>query len=260
MNRTSEFFSYLSRENHIIKNKVHVPVQKSQFSEVTNEIRQRLSHSRDSVRELHIRLRKGTIFGEDEQRINEIIISLNRDLAQIEAKISGLSSIKTKPQNYKNAIQTLQQSLSGITKDFQVLIQRRSQIMQKVAERRQLITAPTRGSNFFDTMYTDEVEYPINNLSNQQLEEHRERYDMVRNVEQSISEIVTMYQKLSEVVASQEFDIQRIDQNANETLDGLLKGTKQLEKFYEKTKHNRWLIMKIAAVLVFFALVFIIII
>ena len=215
-------------------------------------------HARDSVHELFVKIRKGNIFGEDEERINEIIISLNHDLGQVDTKISSLYNIKSKPQNYKDAIQTLQKNLSDITKDFQTLIKRRSEILTKVQERRQTITAPSQQSNYFATAYNDEAEYPM--YSNTQVQETRERYDFVRNVEQSISEIASMFQKLSEIVASQEYDIQRIDENANEASNNLMSGAKQIERFYEKTKQNRWLIMKIAAILIVFALIFILII
>ena len=203
-------------------------------------------HARYSVHELFVKIRKGNIFGEDEERINEIIISLNHDLGQVDTKISSLYNIKSKPQNYKDAIQTLQKNLSDITKDFQTLIKRRSEILTKVQERRQTITAPSQQSNYFATAYNDEAEYPM--YSNTQVQETRERYDFVRNVEQSISEIASMFQKLSEIVASQEYDIQRIDENANEASNNLMSGAKQIERFYEKTKQNRWLIMKIAAI------------
>ena len=261
MNRTSEFFTFLRREE--LRGPPRSRNQQttnnySQFTETSKDIRQRLMHARDSVHELFVKIRKGNIFGEDEERINEIIISLNHDLGQVDTKISSLYNIKSKPQNYKDAIQTLQKNLSDITKDFQTLIKRRSEILTKVQERRQTITAPSQQSNYFATAYNDEAEYPM--YSNTQVQETRERYDFVRNVEQSISEIASMFQKLSEIVASQEYDIQRIDENANEASNNLMSGAKQIERFYEKTKQNRWLIMKIAAILIVFALIFILII
>ena len=142
MNRTSEFFTYFHREQlrgpRI--NKIKQPTNNySQFSENSKDIRQRLMHARDSVHELSVKIRRGNIFGEDEERINEIIISLNHDLGQIDTRISSLYNIKYKPQNYKDAIQTLQQNLSDITKDFQILIKRRSEILTKIQERRQHI-------------------------------------------------------------------------------------------------------------------------
>lgn len=262
MNRTSEFFTYLRREElkGPLRNQIRqAPNNYLQFSEASKEVRQRLMHARDSVHELFLKIRKGNIFGEDEERINEIIISLNHDLAQVETKISSLYNIKSKPQNYKDAIQTLQQNLSDITKDFQTLIKKRSEISTKIQERRQNITAPIHQSNYFPTMYNDETEVPMYQ-DTQVIQETRERYDLVRNVEQSITEIASMFQKLSQMIASQEYDVQRIDENANDASTNLLKGTKQLEKFYEKTKKNRWLIMKIGAVLIVFALIFILII
>lgn len=262
MNRTSEFFTYLRREElkgpQRNKNR-QLTKNYSQFSDATKDIRQRLIHARDSVHELFVKIRKGNIFGEDEERINEIIISLNHDLGQVDTKISSLYNIKSKPQNYKDAIQTLQKNLSDITKDFQTVIKRRSEILTKIQERRQNITAPIQSqSNYFPTTYNEEVEYPM--YSNTQVQETRERYDFVRNVEQSITEIASMFQKLSEIVASQEYDIQRIDDNANEASSNLMNGAKQIERFYEKTKQNRWLIMKISAILIVFVLIFILII
>ena len=256
MNRTSEFFSYLSKYPKRSLTRVS-HTGSIEFVFQTNEIRQRLSHSRNSVRELFRKLKKGNIFGEDEEIINNIIISLNKDLSTIDRMISDLDLIKSKPPHFKNAVQTLQQSLSGITRDFQTLIQKRSQIIQKAQERRSTITSSVRQSNFFDTMYTDEVEYPMN--STQQLEENRERYDLVRNVEKSITEIVSMYQKLSEVIASQEYDVRRIDENANNSLEFLKSGTKQIEKYYDKIKSNKRLAIKIGLIIFVFLLFFILI-
>ena len=90
--------------------------------------------------------------------------------------------------------------------------------------------------------------------------QEQERYDMVRNVEQSISEITDMLVRLSEIIASHDYSIDRIDDMANDTMNSLERGHTELEKYWNRVRSNKCLMLKIFLILIVFALIFILIV
>ena len=93
-----------------------------------------------------------------------------------------------------------------------------------------------------------------------EMEQLNERLDTVQNLERQTTNIYKMFTDLFEMIAAKDYDIVRIDENLQDALDNLNEGQRQMEKYYEKVKNNKWFILKIFAVLFVFAMIFILII
>ena len=84
------------------------------------------------------------------------------------------------------------------------------------------------------------------------------RAEALRNVENTIVELGTIFQKLSTMVAEQGEMAIRIDENIDDTLSNVTSAQEQLLKYLNNISSNRWLIMKVLFVLLVFLIIFIV--
>ncbi|GAX82277.1 hypothetical protein CEUSTIGMA_g9706.t1 [Chlamydomonas eustigma] len=84
------------------------------------------------------------------------------------------------------------------------------------------------------------------------------RAEALRNVESTIVELGTIFNKLGEMVAQQGEVAIRIDENIDDTLSNVTGAQAQLMKYLNTVSSNRWLIMKVFAVLMAFLILFVV--
>ena len=84
------------------------------------------------------------------------------------------------------------------------------------------------------------------------------RADAMQNVERTITELGGIFQQLATMVSEQGELAIRIDENVDDTLANVDNAQTQLLKYLNSISSNRWLIMKIFAVLISFFSFFII--
>ena len=83
------------------------------------------------------------------------------------------------------------------------------------------------------------------------------RAEALRNVENTIVELGSIFNKLSELVAQQGELAIRIDENVEDTLHNVNNAQNQLLKYLNTISNNRWLMLKVFGVLLIFLVVFI---
>ncbi|KAH0795202.1 putative syntaxin 5 [Histomonas meleagridis] len=259
MNRTSEFFNYLKQSPHQNVSQSRPPKSPSKFTAAANDIKSRLLYASDSIDTLRSQMKNESSFFQDEPQIQELIFNLNQDIGFINKKILELEQMKPQPPHGYNVAQSLRRVLVAITEDFKTVIQERSESIQEISQRRQNFGTTNAPTTFSTTYSADEVEIPMQGLMMEE-QHQRERYDMVRNVEQSINEISQMFVRLSEIIASQDYEVFRIDQNTEDALNSVKEGQRQLMDYFTKIKGNKCLMLKIFAILIVFSLVFILIV
>ena len=267
MNRSQEFFRYFSESNiplpNKIKPKTKIPQynnEASKFIQQSKEINMRLQNAISVVHQLNSLVNGNNVLGENDPKIQQMIIQLQGELSFVDVQINELEKMPSTQNHTASMAQTLRKSLADVTKEFKQTIQVRGENISKINQRRKKIGNINQSFNNFSTSYSpDEVEIilPQNDLI---MTEHLEdRYNMVRDVEISVTKISEMFSKLSQIIASHDYEIERIDQNTRLALDNFTSGQKQLEQYFDKVKNNKWLILKIFAILIVFALVFILI-
>lgn len=84
------------------------------------------------------------------------------------------------------------------------------------------------------------------------------RAEALQNVEKTIAELGTIFQQLATMVAEQGELAIRIDENVEETLANVDNAQAHLLKYMSRISSNRWLIMKVFAILLFFMVFFVI--
>lgn len=88
----------------------------------------------------------------------------------------------------------------------------------------------------------------------------RSRSEAMRNIEQTIVELGTIFQQLAHMVKEQEEMVERIDSNVDDADMSVNAAHTELVKYFQSVTSNRWLMIKIFGVLIFFFIIFIIVI
>jgi syntaxin 5 len=85
------------------------------------------------------------------------------------------------------------------------------------------------------------------------------RATAIESIESTIAELGNIFQQLATMVAEQRETVQRIDANTDDIHTHVEGAQKELLKYYASISSNRWLMVKIFAVIIFFFLVFILV-
>ena len=270
MDRTREFFEYLRDTNVPLTPQLnkrrpisHQQKNATEFYSATKEINLRLQTAVTYVAQLDELVNGDNVLNENDPKIQQLINQLQVELKYINNSINTLEQQTKSNEAVHSITESLRRSLASVTKDFQTAVQSSAEKMKKVQERRQHAGYVPPRTTSYDTIYNqedDEVEIRSNQLAQVELEQLNQRLDTVHGLEQQTSNIYKMFTDLFEMIAAKDYDIVRIDENLQDALDNLTEGQKQMEKYYEKVKNNKWFILKIFAVLFVFAMIFILII
>jgi len=84
------------------------------------------------------------------------------------------------------------------------------------------------------------------------------RADTMHTIESTIVELGGIFTQLATMVKEQEEMVQRIDSNVDNTALNIEAGHAEILKYFQSVTSNRWLMVKIFGVLIFFFLIFII--
>ena len=84
------------------------------------------------------------------------------------------------------------------------------------------------------------------------------RADAMQNIESTIVELGGIFQQLAHMIKEQEEIMVRIDSNVEDTAMNVEAGHEQILKYFQSVTSNRWLMVKIFGVLIFFFIFFVI--
>ncbi|EAX88247.1 SNARE domain containing protein [Trichomonas vaginalis G3] len=261
MNRTSEFFTYLSQERPKNAQNNRSLRSKSKFFEFADSISTQITETSLICQRLDNLISGDNVLGENDREIVELMNKLQNDIQQINKKIDSMQSMQKEAPQAPIVAQQLRKSLYDINTQFQSIVDKRAQIMKENMSRRSRYGGYTHSQQVYNTSYNDddEIEIPINQMQFEQ-QNLNERYGLVKDVESSITSIVEMMTRLSTMIADQDTSIIRIDENTMEALTNMKAGESELMKYKDKVMKNKWFILKIFIVLFIFALIFILIV
>merc|ERR1711942_586874 len=84
------------------------------------------------------------------------------------------------------------------------------------------------------------------------------RADAMHTIDSTIVELGGIFSQLATMVKEQEEMVQRIDSNVDDTALNVELGHNEILKYFQSVTSNRWLMIKIFGVLIFFFLLFVI--
>lgn len=84
------------------------------------------------------------------------------------------------------------------------------------------------------------------------------RADAMQNIESTIVELGGIFSQLANMIKEQEEIMVRIDSNVEDTAMNVEAGHQEILKYFQSVTSNRWLMVKIFGVLIFFFVFFVI--
>lgn len=212
----------------------------------------------------------------------EVASMVEQSLARLNTAIGELRSLqRTEPEqrHSSNVVVSLQTRLADATKHLQIVLREREQREAEQRARREQFSAGTavpaklalnvkempRGTDrepLLDTVIDMTATAPAGGYQQMALLHSHDtaylhsRNAAVKSIEASISEIGQIFMQLSHMIAEQGEQVQRIDANIDDVGVNIGRGHSELLKYFKHVDNNRWLLLKMFAVLIVFVIFF----
>ncbi|VDN05051.1 unnamed protein product [Thelazia callipaeda] len=266
--------------------------QSVQFAQLAKRIGRDLSLTCAKMEKLTELAKQRSLFDDHRMEVEQLsqvikqdITGLNKQIATLQefSKNNSNSNKKKQGQGHSQLIVVgLQSKLAGVSKDFQNVLELRTENLKVQKSRREKFSqsqpmfsrynsANTGGSILLqdEIKASSSVAVDINTLEQQRLQDQvylvneqdaylHARSSTMENIESSISELGQIFRQLASLVTEQGEMITRIDSNVEETSLNVEVAHTELVKYLHSVSQNRWLIIKVFGILIFFFMVFIV--
>lgn len=295
--RTIEFFSAAkllqSRQGNGALAQKRNPAlrQRSEFTQIAKKIGRDLANTFAKLEKLTMLAKKKSLFDDKPVEIQELTYIINQDIQGLNKQIAQLQKVaRSHPnarhvQSHSNSVVvSLQSKLATMSNDFkQVLEVRTENLKHQKTRRDQFSESPsnTTYSNHSSVLFQDEMNHSqgatggadvvINmdgldknrfqqqmQLVDQQDDYIQDRADTMKNIESTIVELGGIFTQLAHMVKEQEEIVHRIDSNTDDAVMNVEAAHSEILKYFQSVTSNRWLMIKIFAVLILFFIIFVV--
>jgi len=280
---------------HTNKSRNEILAQQSkQFMEIAASIGRDIASTYTKLEKLTLLAKKRTLFDDRPQEIQELIAIIKDDTSALNKQIDQLSRIsKAQQQTLRSkhqathsstVVAALQLRLASMTSDFKQVLEVRSENLRESKSRREQFSqgAVTRSMPQMDGYPSGSVlattvamEDDLRQQSNGEVAISMEagpvqiqrggdmsylqsRADAMQNIESTIVELGGIFQQLAHMIKEQEEIMVRIDSNVEDAAMNVEAGHSEILKYFQSVSSNRWLMVKIFGVLIFFFIFFVI--
>ncbi|KAF9095030.1 cis-Golgi t-SNARE syntaxin [Mortierella sp. AD031] len=212
------------------------------------------------------------------------IAKLNKQIAQLQQVVKEQNaksphSCKQAMEHNSNVVVLLQSRLAAQTSTFKDVLELRTENMKATKDRREqfMFTAqqqsntfssdsplynidrrPTSSTNPPKDILSLDLPTPSQNLQQQeqvQLVDANNQYmesrsTAIESIESTLHELGGIFQQLAQMVSEQRDMVQRIDANTDDIESNVAGAQTELLKYYSYVSSNRWLMVKVFAVLI----------
>lgn len=272
--------------------------QRGRFMQHAKKIGYDLSQTFLKLEQLTLIAKQSSLFNDKTMEIQDLTLSIKQDIGNLNRQIGGLQQFmqethgaKSKnSQTHSNSVVfVLQSKLATMSNDFKQVLEARTQNLKEQKTRRDnfsrntvassLTTAPAiangrpsvlrrddhRATNGGDAVIDMGSDTTFGSSMKQQLQAIDEtdailanRSEAMQNIEQTIVELGDIFTQLATMVRQQEELVHRIDANVDDAAHHIEGAHTELLKYLRSVTSNRWLIIKVFAVLIIFFLIFIV--
>ncbi|KOC71077.1 Syntaxin-5 [Habropoda laboriosa] len=265
----------------------------SNFMMIAKNIGKNIAGTYTKLEKLALLAKRKSIFNDRQVEIEELTNIIKTDLKSLNHQIGKLQELSKKQREGYGASQShhmashsssivmaLQSKLANMSNHFKSVLEVRSENMREEQSRRQQFTqgsvstmlppsvAGKQGSLLFQeqdsSSVTIDLEPAMGQLSIQQaIHDDTDAYvqsraETMQNIESTIVELGGIFQQLAHMVKEQEEMVERIDSNIEDTELNVEAAHAEILKYFQSVTNNRWLMIKIFAVLIFFFIFFVV--
>ncbi|XP_020804547.1 syntaxin-5 [Drosophila serrata] len=267
----------------------------SEFMMVARFIGKNIASTYAKLEKLTMLAKKKSLFDDRPQEIQELTYIIKGDLNALNQQIARLQDISKDQRRHTNGkhlvshssnmVLALQSKLASMSTDFkQILEVRTENLKQQKTRRDQFSQGPgplaahtvspstakqgslllseenqavsiDMGSSDTTPLLATQTQMAIYDESDNYVQQ---RAETMQNIESTIVELGGIFQQLAHMVKEQEEIVERIDTNVADAELNIEAAHGEILKYFQSVSKNRWLMIKIFGVLIFFFLFFVV--
>ncbi|XP_017134145.1 syntaxin-5 [Drosophila elegans] len=267
----------------------------SEFMMVARFIGKNIASTYAKLEKLTMLAKKKSLFDDRPQEIQELTYIIKGDLNALNQQIARLQDISKDQRRHTNGkhlvshssnmVLALQSKLASMSTDFkQILEVRTENLKQQKTRRDQFSQGPgplaahtvspstakqgslllseenqavsiDMGSSDTTPLLSTQTQMAIYDDSDNYVQQ---RAETMQNIESTIVELGGIFQQLAHMVKEQEEIVERIDTNVADAELNIEAAHGEILKYFQSVSKNRWLMIKIFGVLIFFFLFFVV--
>eukprot|EP01059_Diplonema_ambulator_P012118 TRINITY_DN22299_c0_g1_i1.p1 TRINITY_DN22299_c0_g1~~TRINITY_DN22299_c0_g1_i1.p1 ORF type:complete len:289 (+),score=103.22 TRINITY_DN22299_c0_g1_i1:143-1009(+) len=248
------------------------PKQMSNFNKKAQLITKELTGTAEMLENLSKLTQQRSVFNDHSPEVNQITIMTKERIANLHQQLKELAALKDEGRGWgMNATQavshsdtvvsSLQRQLWNTQKTFKDVLTSRTKKMKAVTDRRKNFvhdSSSTFGSSLFRNAEDEDKqqELMVRTGDNRTIDYLKSRKEGVKMIEKTVEELSELFSDFTRIVAEQQEQLERIDNNTEEALDLVTDGQTYLVKYLSEISSNRSLILKIFGILFVFVIVF----
>jgi len=266
--------------------------QGSEFINIAKSIGQDITNTYTKLEKLTLLAKRKTIFDDKPVEIQELTYIIKHDIANLNRQIGQLQNIaktqrKDQGQHQQShstsVVVQLQSKLATMSNNFKQVLEVRTENLKSQRSRAEqfssggvttsLPQSATQGFHAGSVLaMDDDIQQGGGDavidmggamggqlvVTQDQDSYYSSRADAMHTIESTIVELGGIFSQLATMVKEQEEMVQRIDSNVDDTALNVELGHNEILKYFQSVTSNRWLMIKIFGVLIFFFLLFVI--
>lgn len=269
----------------------------AEFMMIAKTIGKNLSGTFAKLEKLMLLAKRKTLFNDRPTEIQELTYIIKEDLNSLNQQIARLQDVSKRQRQLQQAtkqqhllshsssvVLALQSKLAAMSTEFKQVLQVRTENLKQAKSRRDqfslgtvsaaLPPSATSGCHQGSVLLADERQVSIDlepRPGSMLMQTHAQalimdetdqylssRAETMQNIESTIVELGGIFSQLAFMVKEQEEMVERIDANVQDAEMNVESAHNEILKYFQSVSSNRWLMIKIFAVLVFFFIFFVI--
>uniref|UniRef100_V5IA44 Syntaxin n=1 Tax=Anoplophora glabripennis TaxID=217634 RepID=V5IA44_ANOGL len=263
----------------------------SQFMLVAKSIGKNIACTYVKLEKLTLLAKRKSLFDDRTSEIQELTYIIKGDLSSLNQQIAQLQDISKRQrqnshgkhlQSHSSSVVLASQSrLATMSADFKQILEVRTENLRHQKSRREqfsqggLPPPPVSSNAQGSLLLQDEDQVSINLESTALIPKQQSqiqaslmydetdnylqsRAETMQNIESTIVELGGIFQQLAHMVKEQEEMVERIDTNVQDAEMNIEAAHAQIVKYFRTISSNRWLMIKIFGVLIFFFIFFVV--
>lgn len=266
-------------------------LQRTEFTLKAKHIGRDLANTFAKLEKLTLLAKRKSLFDDKPTEIQDLTFIIKQDITSLNKQIGELQEI-ARAQKYHNGrhqqthsssvVVALQSRLATMSNEFKTVLEVRTENLKQQKSRREqfsqsavfpLTTMSGEGSvllnedeadrtkpndlsidmSFSQRQHQDQIQ-----LIDEQDAYVRNRAETMQNIESTIVELGTVFQRLATMVKEQEEMVSRIDSNVDNAELNIEMAHGEILKYFQSVSSNRWLMLKIFCVLIVFFIIFVV--
>ncbi|XP_063242752.1 syntaxin-5 isoform X2 [Bacillus rossius redtenbacheri] len=265
----------------------------AEFMMIARTIGKNISSTYTKLEKLTMLAKRRSLFDDRPSEIQELTYIVKEDLNSLNRQIAKLQdAARAQKQTQENGrhlqshsssvVLALQSKLASMSTEFKQVLEVRTENLKQQKSRREqfsqgpvsaslppsAMSGPHQGSLLLaDEQVALDMEPRDSRPPPAQrqllLYDHTDNYlqsraETMQNIESTIVELGGIFQQLAHMVKEQEEMVERIDANVQDTELNVEAAHGEILKYFQSVTSNRWLMIKIFAILIFFFIFFVI--